>query len=78
MVNLLVKLQSGFVFCVVDVDDSARVSTQQRVHGHAELHMEALDPLKHLVVINDYSAHLCVLTLIKLHLENNEKEALKK
>lgn len=77
MVNLLVELQSGFVFCVVDVDDSARVSTQQRVHGHAELHMEALDPLEHLVVVNDYSAHLCVLTLIKLHLENNE-EALKK
>ena len=68
VVDLLVELQSRFVFCVVDVDDGACVSTQQCVHGHAQLHLEALNPLKNLVIINDDGAHLGVFTLVKLYL----------
>lgn len=68
MVGLLIKLQRGFVLCVVDVDDGAGVPAQQRVHRHAQLHVEPLGSLKHLVIVNDYGAHLGVLTLIKLYL----------
>lgn len=68
MVCLLIKLQSGFVLGVVDIDDGARVSAQQRIHRHAQLHVEALSSLKHLVVVDDDGAHLGVLTLIKLYL----------
>lgn len=68
VVGLLIKLQGGFVLGVVDVDGGARVPAQQRVHGHAQLHVEALRPLKHLVVIDDYGAHLGVLALIELYL----------
>lgn len=75
VVGLLIKLQSWFVLCVVDVDEGARVSTQQRVDGHAQLHVEALSPLKHLVVINDDGAHLGVLSLVKLYLRINKTVA---
>lgn len=68
VVGLLVELQSWFVLCVVDVDDGSCVSTQQCVHGHAQLHVEALDPLKDFVIINDDGAHLGVFTLVKLYL----------
>lgn len=68
VVCLLIKLQSWFVLRVVDVDDGACVSTQQRIHRHAQLHMETLCSLKHLVIVNDYGAHLGVLALIKLYL----------
>lgn len=68
VVNLLIELQGRLVLRVVDVDDGARVPTQQRVHGHAQLHVEALGPLEHLVVVDDDGAHLGVLPLIKLYL----------
>ena len=68
VVRLLIKLHGGLVLGVVDVDDGARVSAQQRVRGHAQLHVEALSSLEHLVVVYHYGAHLGVLTLIKLDL----------
>lgn len=68
VVDLLVELQRGLVLGVVDVDGGARVPAQQRVHGHAELHVEALGALEHLVVVDDDGAHLGVLALVKLHL----------
>lgn len=68
VVDLLIKLQSWFILSVVDVDNGARVSAQQRVHRHAQLHVEAFSSLKHLVVINYDGAHLAVLALIKLYL----------
>ncbi len=68
VVDLLIKLQGWLVLSVVDVDDGARFSAQQRVHRHAQLHMETLSPLKHLVIINNDGAHLGVLTLVKLNL----------
>lgn len=68
VVDFLIKLQSWFVLRVVDVDRGARVSSQQRVHRHAQHHVEALGSLKHLVIIDDYGAHLDVLPLVKLYL----------
>lgn len=68
MVGLLIKLQCWFILGVVDVDDGARVSTEERVHGHAQLHVEALNSLKDLVIINDDGANFGVLTLIELYL----------
>lgn len=68
VVGFLIKLQSWFVLGVVDVDDGASLSAQKRIHRHAQLHVEALRSLKHLVVIDDYGAHLGVLALIKLDL----------
>lgn len=68
VVDLLIELQGRLVLRVVDVDDGARVPAQQRVHGHAQLHVEALGALEHLVVVDDDGAHLGVLPLIKLYL----------
>lgn len=73
VVDFLVKLQSWFVLCVVDVDDGTCISTQQRIHRHAQFHVETLGSLKHLVIINDYGAHLDVLPLVKLHLQIKRK-----
>lgn len=68
VVGLLVKLQSGLVFGVVDVNRSPSVPAQQGIHRHAQLHVEALHPFKLLVVVDDDVAHLGVLALIKLNL----------
>lgn len=68
VVRLLIELQRGFVLDVVDVHDGAGVPPQQSIHGHAELHAEAFDSLKHFVVVEDDGAHLGVLALVKLHL----------
>lgn len=68
VVGLLVELQQGLVLRVVDVDVGAGDLAQQGIHGHAQLHVEALDVLKHLVVVDDDGAHLGVLSFIKLDL----------
>ena len=69
VVGLLVELQHGLVLRVIDVDHGAHVGPQEGIDGHAQLHMEALHTLEHLVVVDDDGAHLCVLSLIKLYLE---------
>lgn len=74
VVDLLVELQRGLVLGVIDVDGGARVAAQQRVHGHAELHVEALGSLEHLVVVDDDGADLGILPLVKLHLFLGEKK----
>lgn len=68
VVDLLIELQSRLVLGVVDVYEGARVFAQQGIHGHAQLHVEALSSLKHLVVVNDDGAHFGVLPLIELYL----------
>lgn len=78
VVRPLIKLQGRLVLRVVDVDDGARVCAQQRVRGHAQLHVEALDPLEHLVVVDHYGAHLGVLALVELDLENPEEEVVQR
>ena len=68
MIGLLIKLQCWFIFGVIDVDDGTCVSTEQRIHRHAQLHVEALNSLKDLVIINDDGTNFGVLTLIELNL----------
>lgn len=68
VVRLLIELQLGFVLGVVDVHDGAGVPPQQSVHGHAQLHVETFNSLKHFVVVDDDGAHLGVLALVKLDL----------
>lgn len=68
VVGLLIKLQSWFIFSVVNVYYGACGPTQQCIHRHTQLYMEALSSLKHLVIVNDDGAHLGVLTFIKLYL----------
>lgn len=68
VVRLLVELQRGLVLRVVDVDGGARVGAQQGVDGHAQLHLETLHPLEHLVVVHHHGAHFGVLALVELHL----------
>lgn len=75
MVCFLVKLQRWLILSVVNVHDGPYVSTQQSVHRHAQLHVEALSSLKHFVVINDDGAHLGVLTLIELYLWIQRKDS---
>lgn len=73
VVRLLVELQRGLVLGVVDVDHGAGVAPQQGVDGHAQLHLEALHPLEHPVVVDDDGAHLGVLALVKLDLRVGAK-----
>lgn len=76
VVNLLVKLQRGFVLCVVDVDAGVGHLTQEGIDGHAKLHLETLHTLKHLVILDHYGTHLGVLPLVKLDLETERRDVL--
>lgn len=69
MEGLAVELQRGLVLRVVDVDHSARVGAQQRVDGHAELHVETLHALENRVVVQRHRANLHLLAFVKLHLK---------